>query len=245
MRTFNIILSTILGLWLLYNMSVIFLISSSLPWDFYNKILIPSGIVAKNTLVSYDNFEIKSSFVDSVELNKFTFSRKQIPQYDPVAKDSYQQEEIQKNSIKIGTISINNTAKDSSYQYPDMTACIENKLGDLVYGLGICMNNCDNTMDSAFEIPANQTLSLEILASLDWFSYYKNGGYSEVNSYSPLILGIGSSWLNLTEEFSTKNLAQIKIYPSTYYKSSKGNMPYKCGDFYKNKSTPLAVIVLK
>jgi hypothetical protein len=55
--------------------------------------------------------------------------------------------------------------------------------------------------------------------------YFEDGGYSETNYKE-----------------DEKKLVSINIYPMTYYKTLKGNIPHTCGDFYKTKSKPIKVI---
>ena len=205
---------------------------SSLPSSIYN-FLNPAGSTSKNTLISYEGFDVRSSFVDSVKLSEYNFLKKPVEIYDDIAKEYYSDTKIIKSSVKLGTILIMSTGANI-YEYPDITTCIENKKGEFVYSLEICMNNCDNFLNSTYTLPnGSASSSLDIMSSLDGRVSYEGNGYSEISSYSP-------------NDFSLTNLAYIDVYPTIYYQGSKGPTPHGCYDnnFYK-KITPIKVIKLQ
>jgi hypothetical protein len=212
MKTFSKILIAILVL-LIVGVGCLFFFLSPIPYYFYNSVINPSGIVGKNTLISYGNFDVSSVFVDKINFENL----------------------MSKESQKIASIFIKGKNGASIYDYPDVRGCIANKDGDLLYGIELCMNECDNLRNLNFEIKSSTAsitndYTLDVFASLDGYKYYKEGGYSDTD-YND-------------SNFLSNNLSSIIIYPMAYYKTSKGNMPHTCGDFYKNKSKPIKVIKL-
>ena len=229
MKKFSKILIAVLIL-LVVGIGCFIFFLSSIPYSFYNSVINPSGIVSKNTLISYDGFTVKSTFVDSVKLSDFDIARDINKVKNSISNFDEFQAEIYKKPflVKIGSVSVENNNSSSQYTYPDIRLCIEDKKGDLIYGLDSIAVDLKSLLNSSVNILPGKAQTLNMFALLDGMKYYKEGGYNDTDYADG--------------NFSLDNLSSINIYPMTYYKTSKGNKPYTCSDFYKNESTPIKVI---
>jgi hypothetical protein len=228
MKIFSKILIAIFIL-LIVGIGCLFFFSSSIPYSFYNSFINPSGIVEKNTLISYGGFIVKYNFADEVVLDSLN-NAKDINQIMRQSNNFDEfRDKVYLNGLltPIGNLAVTNNNSSDTYTFPDLRLCIENNTGELIYGLDLVVKNLESFKTSSIAIAQGETDGLGMLALLDGKKYYKDGGYSETNYKE-----------------DKNNLVSINIYPMTYYKTSKGNMPYTCSDFYKNKSTPIKVIKL-
>jgi len=97
-----------------------------IPYNFYNSVINPSGIVSKNTLVSYDGFTVKYIFADEValdSLNKAQNINKIVSQTNNF--DEFR-DKIYANGFltRIGNLSVANNSSPDVYTFPDLRLCI-------------------------------------------------------------------------------------------------------------------------
>jgi hypothetical protein len=129
----------------------------------------PSGIVSKNTLISYDGFTVKYNFADEVALDSLNNAQdinKIVEQSNNF--DEFRDKVYSKGLLTlIGNLSITNNNSSDTYTFPDLRLCIENDVGELVYGLDLVVKNLESFKTSSIAIAQGETEGLGIFALLD------------------------------------------------------------------------------